>query len=48
MHNISFKLFCGGGILGLARIEAGRVPHIDFVYFKAISKSNTFMTFDRN
>ena len=29
-------------------IEAGRVPHTDYVYFEAISKSNTLMNFDRN
>ena len=26
--------------------EAGRVPHIDYVYVKAISKSNSLMKFD--
>ena len=26
-------------------IEAGRVPHIDYVYCEAISKSNTLMKF---
>ena len=25
---------------GLGCIEVGRVPHVDFVYFEAISKSN--------
>ena len=33
---------------GLGCIEVGRVPHIDFVYVKAISKSNAIMKFDRN
>ena len=33
---------------GLGCIEAGRVPHIDYVYCKAISKSNTLMKFHRN
>ena len=29
-------------------IEAGRVPHIDYVYVEAISKNNWLMKFDRN
>ena len=33
---------------GLGCIEASRVPHIYYVYLKALSKSNTFMKFDRN
>ena len=33
---------------GLVCIEAGRVPHTEFVYFEAISKINTLMKFDRN
>ena len=27
-------------------IEDGRVPHIDYLYFEAISKSNTLMKID--
>ena len=27
-------------------IEAGRVPHTDYVYFEPISKSNMLMKFD--
>ena len=34
--------------MGLNCIEAGLVPHIDYVYFKAVSKGNTFIKFDRN
>ena len=33
---------------GLGCIEVGRVPHIDYVYVEAISKSNAYMKFDRN
>ena len=33
---------------GLGCIEAGRVPHIDYVYCEAISKRNTLMKFHRN
>ena len=33
---------------GLGCIEAGRVPHIDYVYCEAMSKSNTLMKFHRN
>ena len=33
---------------GLGCIEAGRVPHIDYVFVKVISKSNTLMKFIRN
>ena len=33
---------------GLGCIEAGRVPHIDYVYCEAISKSNMLMKFHRN
>ena len=29
-------------------IEAGRVPHIDYVYVEAITKSNSWMKFDPN
>ena len=29
-------------------VEAGRVPHIDYVYVEAISKSNVLMMFDGN
>ena len=32
----------------LGYIEAGRVPHSDYVYLEAISKSNTLMKIDRN
>ena len=32
----------------LGCIEVARVPHIDNVYVKAISKSNSLMKFDRN
>ena len=34
--------------MGLWCIKAGHVPHIDYVYFKAISKSNMLVKFDRN
>ena len=33
---------------GLGCIEAGRVPHIHYIYCEAISKSNTLMKFHRN
>ena len=33
---------------GLECIEGVRVPHIDYVYCEAISKSNTLMKFHRN
>ena len=33
---------------GTSCIEVGRVSYTDFVYLKAISKSNTLMKFDRN
>ena len=33
---------------GLECIEAGRMPHTDYVYFDDISKSNRFAKFDRN
>ena len=33
---------------GLGYIEAGRVPHIYYVYCEAISKDNTLMKIDRN
>ena len=33
---------------GLGCIEAGRVPHIVYVYCEAISKSNMLMKFHRN
>ena len=33
---------------GLGFIEAGRVPHIDYIYCEAISKSNTLLKFLRN
>ena len=29
-------------------IESGRVPHIDYVYVEAISKSNALMKIHRN
>ena len=29
-------------------IDAGRVPHIDYVSCEAISRSNTLMRFERN
>ena len=29
-------------------MEAGRVPHIDYVYFASVSKNNALMKFDRN
>ena len=29
-------------------MEAGRVPHTDYVYFIPISASNMLMKFDRN
>ena len=29
-------------------MEAGLVPHTDYVYFEAISKNNTLIKFDRN
>ena len=32
----------------MGSIEAGRVPHNDYVYVEAISKSNSVMKFDRN
>ena len=32
---------------GLGSIEAGRVPHNDYVYVEAISKSNALMKIDR-
>ena len=34
--------------MGLGYIEAGRVPHSDYVYLEAIFKSNTLMKIDRN
>ena len=34
--------------MGLGCIEVGRVPHIDYVNAKAISKSNWLMEIDRN
>ena len=33
---------------GLWCIKAGHVPHIDYAYFEAISKSNMLVKFDRN
>ena len=33
---------------GLVCNEAGRVPHSDYVYFKAVSKRLTLMKFNRN
>ena len=33
---------------GLGCIEMGRVPHIDYVYVEAISKSNALMKYHRN
>ena len=33
---------------GLGCIEAGSVSHIDYVYVKAISKSNSLMKNNRN
>ena len=33
---------------GLVCIEAGRVPHTDYVYFEAISKTNMLIKIDRN
>ena len=33
---------------GLGCIEAGRVPHIDYVYVEAIFKSYWLIKFDRN
>ena len=33
---------------GLGCIEKGSVPHIDYVYVEAISKSNALMKFHRN
>ena len=33
---------------GLGCFEVGRVPHIDYVYVEAISKSNSLMKLDRN
>ena len=32
----------------LGCIEPGRVPHTDYVYVEAISKSNMLMKIDRN
>ena len=32
----------------LGCVEEGRVPHIDYVYWEAISKVNTLMKFDLN
>ena len=32
---------------GLACIEAGRVPHSDYVYFKAILSGNPLVKFNR-
>ena len=32
----------------LGCIEAGRVPHTDYVHCEAISNSNSLMKFDRN
>ena len=34
--------------MGLGFIKAGHVPHSDYVYFKAISKSLTLMKINRN
>ena len=34
--------------MGLGYIEAGRVPHSDYVYVEAIFESNTLMKIDRN
>ena len=31
---------------GMGCIEAGRIPHIDYVYVEAISKSNELMKFE--
>ena len=31
----------------LGCIEASHVPHIDYIYVEAISKSNSLMKFDR-
>ena len=36
------------GYKWLGCIEAGRVPHTDYVYFESISKSNMFMKLPRN
>ena len=33
---------------GLGCIEAGRVPHIDYVYVETISETNVLMKFDQN
>ena len=33
---------------GLGSMEAGRVPHNDYVYDEAISKSNALVKTDRN
>ena len=33
---------------GLGCIEAGRVPHNDYVYVEGMSKDNTLIKFDRN
>ena len=33
---------------GLGCIEAGRMPHIDYVYVEAITNGNSWMKFDRN
>ena len=33
---------------GQVCIEAGRVPHIDYVNVEVISKSNSLMKFDQN
>ena len=46
MHNIGFNY--REVYQGLGCIEAGRVPHIDYVYFEAVSKRNTLVKFDRN
>ena len=33
---------------GLGCIEAGRMPHIDYIYCEAISKGNTLIKLNRN
>ena len=48
MHTIGFKAVQRWCKKGLNCIEAGRVPHMDYVYVKAMSKNDPFMKFDRN
>ena len=50
MHNTDFKTVQRWYIKGwiVYYIEAGRVPHTDYVCFEAVSKSNRLMKIDRN